>query len=508
MALNVAECVTIPAKENPAADALVIDDVRISFGALLEQVRRVAAFLHRAGVERGDRVGILLPNTPHFPIVYYGILYAGGIAVPMNPLQTAREFQYLFEDFKPRLVFVWTDLAEIVGAAVTNSNPSPEMVVVEPDLSPSVPDQGYSFLTEMARSGALPVMAETKPDDVAVILYTAAYQGKPLGAQLTHFGIFQNAQIVGTRILHFSNADRCLAVLPLFHSFGQCATMNAALLSGASMHLMPRFDGAKVLEAIESERLTFLALVPTMYHFLLGSKPKASPDLSSLRRVVVGGATMPAEIFDAFKARFGYTILEGYGLTETSPVVSFNMTEEANRPGSVGMPLWGCDVRIVDVAGDTLPPGETGEILVRGHNVMKGYLNQPEITAETIQDGWLRTGDWGALDEDGYIYLKGLKKDMLIRAGLNVYPREIELILETHPFIEEAAVIGVPGKMRGEEAKAFVMVKANAEDLDKQLKGYCREQLAGYKCPRFFEVVEAFPRTPAGAVDKDALRAR
>lgn len=508
MALNIAECVTLQARRDPDAVAIVLDDVQLSFGALLHSAQRVAAFLHRAGLKRGDHVAILLPNTPHFPIIYYGILYAGGVAVPMNPLQTPREYRYLFGDANPTFLFVWADLAAPVMEALSPDDAERALIVVESDQTPLSPPMGRSFLSELSKPAPVPAMAETNPDDVAVIMYTAGYRGKPLGAQLTHFNVFQNALSVGTRLLHFTEHDRCLCALPLFHSFGQCVMMNAALLAGACLVLVPRFDATRVLEVVEREKLTVMALVPTMYQFLLGTKATFTPDLSSLRHVLVGGAPLSVETVEAFKARFGFTILEGYGLTETSPVVSFNMSVEDNRPGSVGVPLWGCEVRVVDEAGQPVPPGVTGEVVVRGHNVMKGYLGHPEITAQTIVDGWLHTGDWGSLDEDGYIYLKGLKKDMLIRAGLNVYPREIEMVLEEHPLVKEAGVIGIPDTVRGEEVQVFVVATEVPDDLEKQLKQHCRAFLAGYKCPRNFEIIDVLPRKEDGTIDKVALRNR
>ncbi len=508
MALNVAECITLPAQQSPEAVALVFESIRLTFGSLLEQVQRVAAFLERSGLQPGDRVALLLPNTPHFPIIYYGVLYAGGIAVPLNPMQTAGELNYLLQDATPQLVFVWSDLADVVTRATEGLTSIPDLVVVETDLVTVVPESGYSFLTEMARADTKPAMAETTPDDVAVIMYTAAYNGRPLGAQLTHYNIFQNAYTAGHRLLKFTPEDCSLGVLPLFHSFGQIVLMNAVLLAGSSLVLMARFDATRVFELIEKERVTVIGLVPTMYHFLLGTKTNLQPDLSSLRHVLAGGAMLSQDLVVAFRERFGHTILEGYGLTETSPVVSFNMSMEANRPGSMGLPLWGCNVRAVDEAGNTLPPGETGELLVRGHNVMKGYLNQPEVTEKAIVDGWFHTGDRGYLDKDGYLYFQGLKKDMFIRAGLNVYPREIERVLEEHPQVAEAAVIGVADVVRGAEGQAFVVLSSELDDAEKELKRYCRELMAGYKCPRAIVFLASLPRRNDGRIDKDALRER
>lgn len=508
MALNAAECITLPARRNPDGEAIVFDDLRLTFGTLLEQAQRVAAYLHRSGVRPGDRVVILLPNTPHFPIIYYGALYAGAIAVPLNFMQTSRELHYLFDDITPAIVFYWADLADTVEAALSAAKITPRLVLVEPDLKPQHPRQGDSFLQEMAQPTTLPAMAETRPDDVAVIIYTAAYAGRPLGAQLTHFNVFQNAYTVGALSLSFQAEDRSLCVLPLFHSFGLCVIMNASLLSGACVVLLPRFDAGKVLEVIAAERISTIGLVPTMYHLLLTAKSDMAVDMNSVRRALVGGAPMPLTLLEGFRERFGVTILEGYGLTETSPAVSFNMSVADNRIGSVGLPLWGCEVRAVDEQGEPLPAGEVGEIAIRGHNVMKGYWNQPEKSADILRNGWLLTGDLGSLDEDGYIYIRGLKKDMLIRAGLNVYPREIELVLEGHPAVAAAAVVGVPDAVRGEEVLAIIEVSDAFPDLEKELKRYCRANLAGYKCPRTVEVVDALPRRADGTVDKGALSRR
>lgn len=506
MGLNLADCVELPARQYPDRPAVVLDPCRLSFAQLRDQVRRVSGYLKGQGLGPGGRVALLLPNTPHFPIAYYGILHAGGVAVPLNPYQTPRELAYLFADCDACHIIVWEEMADAARAARDEAAPGARLAVVRQEPATDAAGADDDFMSAIARSMPEPRIAETGPDDLAVIAYTGAYAGRPMGAELTHFNLFQNAQTVATRMLYYTPEDRCLVALPLFHSFGQCVMMNTALLSGACMVLMPRFDAAKVLEAITAERITIVGFVPTMYQFLLAAKCDPAPDLSSLRLALAGGSTIDVATLDAFRERFGKTILEGYGLTETSPVVSFNMTEASNRPGSVGVPIWGCEIRIVDADGHPLPAGVTGEVLVRGHNVMRGYRNHPEATERTIRGGWLHTGDWGALDDDGYLYLKGLKKDMLIRAGLNVYPREIELVLEEHPAVREAAVVGVPDRVRGEEPKAFVVLNAPADGMDKELKAWCRARLAGYKCPRAFDFCAVLPRLDDGRFDKAALR--
>jgi len=504
MGLNLADCVAIPARQYPDRQAVALGVYTLTYAQLFDQVRRVASYLLGAGMTAGDRVAILLPNTPHFPMAYFGVLYAGGVAVPMNPFQTTRELTYLLTDCAATYVIVWEEVAETARASILQCVPQARLLIVRAQPDPAGADD--DFLSDVQQCAPATAMALTNPDDVAVLAYTGAYAGRPMAAQLSHFNLFQNAQTVGARMLEYTPEDRCLAALPLFHSFGQCVMMNATLLAGARMVLMPRFDATKALEIIERARITVVGFVPTMYQFLLATKDDAPADLSSLRHALSGGSTMPLETLSAFKARFGQTILEGYGLTETSPVVSFNYCEATNRPGSVGLPIWGCEVQVVDACGTRLPAGEIGEVLVRGHNVMKGYLNQPETTARTIQQGWLHTGDWGYLDEDGYLYLKGLKKDMLIRAGLNVYPREIEVVLEEHPSVAEAAVIGLPDRVRGEEPHAFVVLRHREDDMEKVLKNWCRERLSGYKCPRSIVLCEALPRNEGGDIDKVVLR--
>lgn len=506
MHVNLSDCVELPAQRFPEREAVVDVGLTLTFAQLLAYTGKVAAYLLATGLQPGERVVLLLPNTLHFPIIYHGLLRAGGVVIPLNPLQTAPELTYIFSDCRPRHVFVWESLAETARTARDAGAPDARLTVIEAGREPGDPGPDHSFLREMAGSKPITARVERAPEDVAVIMYTAAYAGFPMGAQLTHANVFQNAQTVADRSLHYTPDDRCLAALPLFHSFGQVVMMNAALLSGATVVLMARFDAGKTLELIAEQGITVAGFVPTMVHFLLAQKSDRSHDLSSLRLALAGGAAMPMAYFDAFRQRFGRTLLEGYGLTETSPAVSFNRSLEANRPGSVGLPIWGCDVAIVDEDNQPLPPGVVGEVIVRGPNVMKGYLNQPEATAATIRDGWLHTGDWGSLDEDGYLYLHGLKKDMLIRAGLNVYPREVERVLESHPAVREAAVVGTPDPVRGEEAVAFVVPEDPFEELEKELKAWCRQHLAGYKCPRHITFCDALPRNEHGTLNKGLLR--
>ena len=346
----------------------------------------------------------------------------------------------------------------------------------------------------------------TNPGDTAEILFTSAYGGKPLGTELTHFNLFQNALISQAFVQKFGPEDTCLCVLPLFHSFGQTAMLNAPLLGTSKTVLMSRFETHKVFDVIARERVTLFGIVPSMAHFMVSYKPSETFDLSSIRALDIGGAPLSMKLYDAFLERFNIPLLQGYGLTETSPVVAYNVDEATNRPGSVGKPIFHCHVRIRRADGSSAPTGETGEIVIQGHNVMKGYYQKPQETFAALRDGWLHTGDMGYLDADGYLYLTGLKKDLIIRAGMNIYPKEIEDTLLLHPDIREAAVIGIPEPVRGEEVGAILVADTDTVPTDKALRAHCFDYIAQFKCPRKFIFVDALPRTDAGAINKPALR--
>ena len=508
MALNLAECLERPATVSPQQTAAVMVSVRLSYRELAAAAKRVANVLTAKGIGRGDKVALMLPNTPHFPIVYYGILYAGATAVPLNLALRRREIEYQLDDSGAKALFVWQDLAEEAVHAFDLADQCLHLIQVEPAPQPARHAAGESFTALL--DGASPTfdMMQTQPEETAVIMYTSAITGNLRGAELSHFNLFMNALVVKDYVLFYTPADVCIATLPLFHSFGQTTMMNAAFLSGCKVVFMPRFDAGKLLEVIPREQVSILAMVPTMYHYVVHYRREQSFDLSSLRLAVTGGSAMPVALAREFEERFGSTVLEGYGLTETSPVVSFNPSVAENKPGSIGKPVWGCRVAILREDGSFAEVNEPGELVVRGHNVMKGYHNKPEATAQSLYNDWFRTGDLARIDNDGYIFLTGLKKDMLLRAGMNVYPREIEDVLVAHPAIAEAAVVGMPDPVRGEEVKACVVPHPGKDPSEKELLAYCKEQLASYKCPRKLVILDALPRDPQGKVDKHALRAQ
>jgi long-chain acyl-CoA synthetase len=345
--------------------------------------------------------------------------------------------------------------------------------------------------------------------DTAVILYTSGTTGQPKGAELTHSNMVHNA-LLATRLFGLRPDDVHLAALPLFHSFGQTVQMNAGFAAGATVVLLPRFDAAAALELMQAEQVTFFAGVPTMYHALLHCETTARSDIKKIadrmRIAVSGGAALPAEVMRRFEERFAVPILEGYGLSETSPIATFNRLDRPRRPGSIGLPAWGVEVRVITGDGPDAGPGEPGEIAIRGHNVMKGYFRRPEATAEAIDpQGWFRTGDIGTRDADGYLYVVDRKKDMIIRGGFNVYPRELEEVLLTHPEVSMAAVAGVPHPSHGEEVKAFVVRTPGATITEADLITWCRQTMAAYKYPRIVEFRDSLPMTATGKVLKRQL---
>jgi long-chain acyl-CoA synthetase len=345
-------------------------------------------------------------------------------------------------------------------------------------------------------------------DDVAVVLYTSGTTGHPKGAELTHTNILLNA-IISRDLVGSGTEDVCMLTLPLFHVFGQVVLMVACTMAGATMVLIPRFEPGAVLKALQDDNVTIFAGVPTMYWALL-NHPADDVDLakikSTLRICAAGGASLPVEVLRAFEAKFEVAILEGSGLSETSPVVTFNHLHKERKPGSVGTPVWGVEVRVVDDDDEDVPAGQPGEVIVRGHCVMKGYLNNPHATAEAFRGGWFHTGDIGQFDDEGYLYIVDRLKDMIIRGGFNVYPRELEEVLLTHPDVSLAAVVGVPDEEYGEEIKAFVVPKPNhAIEVDALIE-WSKQHLAAYKYPRIVEVRETLPMTATGKILKKELR--
>jgi long-chain acyl-CoA synthetase len=491
MSENLARILTETVGQHGERTAFKLDDVELSYAMLDEGSARVAGLLKSKGLEPGDRVGLMMPNVPYFPVIYYGILRAGGVVVPMNVLLKKREVGFYLSDPGARFVFAWADFGEAAEAGAEEAGA--EVILVKPgDFEKLLGEQ------EPDRE-----VADRAHDDTAVILYTSGTTGKPKGAELTHSNLYKNSKGVSEKLSDMTADDVILGALPLFHSFGQTCCMNSGVSAGATVTLLPRFDPDKALSIIDRDKVTIFQGVPTMYNAMLHSESCDSADCSSLRICISGGAAIPAELMRAFEEKFGCIILEGYGLSETSPVASFNHPDRERKPGSIGQPIEGVEMQVWDDDGNELPQGEVGEIVIRGHNIMKGYWNRPDANKEAInEDGWLRTGDMAKVDEDGYFFIVDRKKDLIIRGGYNVYPREIEEVLYEHPAIQEAAVVGVPHDELGEEVGAAVVLKEGESVDAHELKNYVKDQVASYKYPRKIWFVDELPKGPTGKILK------
>ena len=487
---NLAKNLTDTIRAHAGRVAVRVDNAAMTYRALDEASARVAGLLHERGLKPGDRIGIMMPNVAEVPVVYYGILRAGGVVVPMNQLLKAREVAYYLGDSGAGLVFAWHSVAEQARGGADQVKA--ECIVVDggsfPGLLASVtPDFG---------------VADTADQDTAVILYTSGTTGHPKGAELTHGNLISNTEVARTDIVRARPDDVIFGGLPLFHVFGQTVALNVAVASGACLTLLPRFDAEHALRIVADHRVTVFEGVPTMYVALLHSPDRADYDISALRMCISGGAALPVEVLRGFEEAFGVPVLEGYGLSETSPVASFNHPGRDRKPGSIGTAIRDVQLRLVDGEGHEVARGEVGEIVIRGPNVMKGYWQRPEATAEAIRDGWFHSGDLARVDDEGYYYIVDRKKDLIIRGGYNVYPREIEEVLYEHPAIAEAAVIGLPHAALGEEVAAAVTLKPGAAVSPEELRDYVKGQVAAYKYPRHVWIADALPKGPTGKIQK------
>lgn len=491
---NLASIVPASAARNPGGVVIKLDDIEITYGALEVLSAKVAALLEQRGVKAGDRVALISPNLPQMPPIYYGILRYGAIVVPLNPLLKSREVAYHLKDSGARLAFAWEGvMAEVAAGAAETST---DIIPIDAD-----------FMALVAPLEPRHDVAEAATDDTAVILYTSGTTGKPKGAELTHENLRSNAE-VSVALFGSQDGDVIFGGLPFFHIFGQTCALNSAVLAGATVTLLPRFDPVKALEIMARDKVTIFEGVPSMYIALLRAPGRENYDLSSLRLAASGGSALPVEILHEFESTFNATLLEGYGLSETSPVVSFNQTNGIRKPGSVGTVVTGAQLRVIDESGTDVEPGTVGEIAVAGPYVMKGYWNNPEATAAAIPDGWFRTGDLGRQDEDGVYFIVDRKKDMILRGGYNIYPREIEEVLYEHPAVAEAAVLGKLDGVHGEEVCAVVALKEgaagaeNPEALAAEIQEFVKERVAAYKYPRKVMIVDALPKGPTGKILK------
>ncbi len=466
--LTLATLLQSSVEKYPDKNALIMGDSKLTYAQLEATSNQFAGALKKSGVVKGDRVAMMLPNVPYFPIVYYGILKAGATVVPLNVLLKGREVAYHLNDSQAKILIAFEMFAEDAKKGFEECGVTEELWIVTGNPAGDSPVSGEG-ITTMGRAmhGNAPTFdpVQTMPDDTAVILYTSGTTGQPKGAELSHFNMFFNAMFSADRLMCMTPDDVLFATLPLFHSFGQTCVMNAGLYAGTTITMLPRFEADKALAVMARDGVTIFAGVPTMYWALLNvpdSDALVDKVKTRLRAAVSGGSAMAVELMRQFEERFGVAILEGYGLSETSPVASFNMSADSRKPGSIGTEIWGTQIKIFDDQDNEVAANERGEIVIRGHNVMKGYLGRPDATAETMRGGWFHSGDIGYKDEDGFIFIVDRKKDMILRGGFNVYPRELEEVLMTHPAVSLVAVLGVPDDRMGEEIKAFIVTKPGA----------------------------------------------
>jgi long-chain acyl-CoA synthetase len=483
---NLALSLRAAAASRPDHVAITHGGRSLTVGELEARSARAAALLAARGVGRGDRVAIQLPNVPAFVDFYFAVLRLGGVVVPVNPLLRAAESAFTLEDAEARVLIAWHEAEAPAGYAGAGV----ESIRIEEAF-------GGGVLDGIEGDDAV---AEVDPDATAVILYTSGTTGRPKGAELTHRNLGLNTRAVIAE-LGIGAEDVLLGTLPLFHSFGQTCTLNSSIAVGARLALLTRFDAEAAIELVDREGVTILMGVPTMLAGIAAAAADHGP-FPGLRIVASGGAPLPREQAENFERVTGNPVLDTWGLSETSPAATLNRPG-ATRAGSVGRPIEGVEVRAVGDGGEGLPAGETGQLAIRGHNVMKGYWRRPEATAAAITpEGWFLTGDLGRVDDDGYVYVIGRLKDMIIRGGLNVYPREVEEVLHRHPAVSEAAIVGVPDERLGEEVGAAVVLAPGTAAAPEELRDWLKERVAPFKYPRHVWMLDELPKGPTGKILK------
>lgn len=506
MSLNLAVILRESANERPEKPALTLDGRQTTYAELDAAAEKFAAALAGLGIKSGDKVALMLPNVPRFAVAYYGILYAGASVVPLNVLLKAPEVAYHLDDSDSVALVAWEGFLGAAREGFDGADGCRHLIVAEKPGGEGAPEGSLGFDELLGASPPGFEMAQTMPEDTAVVIYTSGTTGRPKGAELTHFNLFYNAVCNADKLLKLREGDVKIAALPLFHIFGQTAVMNAGVYAGNTIAMVERFEPEAVLETIQNSGVTIFTGVPTMYQYLLRHPELDRYDTSSLRLGVSGGASMPVEVLKAFEKEFeGMTILEGYGLSETSPTACFNRSAEQRKIGSIGLPIWGTLAKVMDGNGEEAPPGERGELVLRGHHVMKGYYKKPEATTEAMRNGWFHTGDIAVMDEDGFLFIVDRVKDMILRGGYNVYPREIEEVLYQHPAVAECAVIGAPHEELGEEVVAVVSTMEDGDVSEGEIISFVKERVAAYKYPRRIHFMSELPKNATGKVLKREL---
>lgn len=496
------------AQSKPDRTAYIFGEQTETYGGLQQKIDCFAEGLREIGVEKGDHVALLLGNTPHFVISFYGALKAGAVVIPINPAYTPTEIGYMLTNGDAKVIVALGQLLPLYEK-VHESLPKVSCVVLcetgEPLQEPESTEVKMKLksFTSIMRPPVRP-FPEIDDEDTAAILYTSGTTGRPKGAMLTHQNLFSNANDTA-RYLTMNESDLVVAALPMFHVFCLTVCMNAPLMNGAAILIVPKFSPAEVFKLIKKHQATIFSGVPTMYNYLYQYEGADEAGFRSIRLCISGGAAMPVALLKSFEERFGVLVLEGYGLSEASPVTCFNPFSTGRKPGSIGTNILNVKNKVVNELGEELPAGQVGELIVKGPNVMKGYYKMPEETAHTIKDGWLYTGDLAKRDEDGYFYIVDRKKDMIIVGGYNVYPREIEEVLYLHPEIAEAVVIGVPDPNTGEAVHCYVVPK-NKTLREDDVLSHCKKHLAKYKRPSAIVFMDEIPKNSTGKILRRALK--
>ena len=513
--LNLATILETSARENPGKPCVILDPFRLSYAEVDGLARQVAKGLQAAGIRHGDKVALSCPNIPYFPIIYFGILKAGAVVVPINVLLKHRELAFQLKDSDARAFFCFEGTDQLAmgkegWAAFQEVESCEKFWVITREPGASSPFEGALHFGEfLFEHDAEFDTVSTRADDTAVIMYTSGTTGRPKGAELSHSNLLMNAMVCAEMVQGRPD-DITLVALPLFHSFGQTTQMNSPLVRGGTQVHFPRFSPEEMLRLLQDENITTMCGVPTMFLALAEYEEADKFDLNKIARnmrvAISGGASLSPGVLERFEEKYGFPIREGYGLSEASPVITLNRVGMPRKIGSVGVPIWGVDVRIVDGDLKEVPVGQTGEVIASGHGIMKGYYKRPEATDEILLDGWLRTGDVGRMDEDRSLFIVDRTTDMILRGGENVYPREVEDTLMMHPDISIAAVVGVPDEKYGEEIKAFIVpvpkVRLTAEDVIE----WAKQEMARFKCPKYVEICDSLPMNAIGKVLKKDLR--
>jgi long-chain acyl-CoA synthetase len=534
MGLNLAFGLIDSATRYPNHPAIICNNQSYTYTELDSWSAQIADVLRAQGMRCGDHVMLLAPNVPEFTAVYYAVLRAGGVVVPINTLLLANEIAELLEHSDSRFLFAWHTFAEkcllafekvescqglfFIGAKRKELPESilahysvaplhhPNKFVLD-EILPNIPATSDDETDKDSVNSIANDFEQTSSNETAVILYTSGTTGRSKGVELSHFNIFSNALYSKEKAFFIDHDSTTIAVLPLFHTFGQTTIQNATILAGATMVMVPQFEPKRTLREIEKHRVTCIAAVPTMYNLIIQTLRRRSFDVSSLKVAVSGGAPLPLAIYNEFEKLFGFKILEAYGLSETSPISCITPANvKVNKAGSIGLELYGTQAKIIRSDGSTADIDEIGELIVRGHNVMKGYYKNPSATESAFINGWFRTGDMAKMDADRYFYIVDRLKDVIIRAGMNIYPREIEEVMHHHPAIREVAVIGIPDETLSENVVACVVLTEGADVTAMELQKYCREHLAVYKCPKMILFMESLPKNSTGKIMKRVLR--